>query len=259
MKMKKAIFALAASAVLAMPAYAVQGTIKTEKDSKTGDIKWQGRSKSYSLTYKRGTTNVSAEYPLADVVELDIEKPKNLEQLISAVQPGQGAASVAGLSAIVQNYRMLVWDKPAARWLVKAYLAAGQAQKAYETARGIISDDETAAYSGELAPAYWETLLKTGKATQLENCLKKAASSGDRATSAEALLMRGDMILAAEGDNHAAHRKALTDSYLRVALMYNDPKCRDVRRDALLKCAASFDKLGQGVRAENMKTQAKSL
>lgn len=254
---KLALAALAAFAVSS--AWAVQGTIRTDKDTKSGDIKWQSRSKSYQLTYKKGSTNVSAEYPLSDVERLDIEKPANFDKLVELVRAGQGASAIGGLDGIVKTYKMLVWDKPAGRYLVEAYLAAGQAQKAYETATGIITDDKSAAYAGELAPAYWQALLKLGKNTQLENCLKKAASTGDRVSSAEALMMRGDMILANEGDTPDAHRKALIDSYLRVALMYNDPPCKDTRREAMLRCASSFDKLGMAARAEGMRTQAKTL
>lgn len=256
--MKKLAIA-AALAASAVSAWAVQGTVRTEKDSKTGDIKWVSRTKSYTLSFKKGPTVVSAEYPLADVMKLDIDKPANLDKLISLVQSGQGAAAVPGLTAIVQTYRMLVWDRPAGRWLVEAHLASGQAQKAFETASAIIAEDKRAAYSGELAPAYWQALLKLGKTQQLENCLKKAASSGDRVSSAEALIMRGDTILAAEGDVPAAHRKAMSDAYLRVALMYNDPECREARRTAMLRCAKSLDALGLAARAESIRTQAKAL
>lgn len=256
--MKKLAFA-ALAAFVASSAWAVQGTIRTDKDTKTGDIKWQSRTKSYQLTYKKGSTNVSAEYPLSDVERLDIDKPANFDKLVELVRNGQGASAIAGLDGIVKTYKMLVWDKPAGRYLAEAYLAAGQAQKAFETASGIIADDKTAAYVGDLAPAYWQALLKLGKNTQLENCLNRAASAGDRVSSAEALMMRGDMILANEGDTPEAHRKALTDSYLRVALLYNDPPCREARRGAMMRCAASFDKLGMAARAEGMRTQAKTL
>ncbi len=227
---KLAITALAA--VAAASAWAIQGTIITDKDQKTGDIKWQPRSKSYSVTFKKGNTNVAAEYPIADVKSLDIEKPQSFDKLVGLVKTGQGASAIAGLSAIVQSHKMLVWDRPAGRYLVEAYLAAGQAQKAYDTAAGIIAEDRSAAYMGELAPAYWQALLKLGKIQQLENCLRKASSEGDRVASAEALMMRGDMILATDGDSVAAHRKAPADAYPRVVFMYNDPVCKDARRDA---------------------------
>jgi len=249
-----AVVVLAASSVWAVP-----GTIRTSTDQKSGDIKWQRSSKSYVLTYKKNKTNVSAEYPLADVVKLDIDKPATYDKLVEMVSKGQGAGAIAGLSAIVTEYRMLQWDKAAGRYLVEAYLSANNAQKAYETASGIIGDDKSAAWSGDLAPAYWQSLLKLGKNTQLENCLRKAASSGDRGSSAEALVMRGDMILAAGGDSPDAYRQALIDAYLRVALMYTDEPCKAARASAMQKAAACFDKLGMAARAEGMRAQARTL
>lgn len=248
------VVALAASSTWAMP-----GTIKTSTDKRTGDISWQRSTKSYVLTYKKGATDVQAQYPVDAVERLDIDKPANLDKLIEMVNRGQGASAIGGLTKIVQDYRMLVWDKPAGRYLVEAYLGAGNAQKAYDTAQSIISEDRDAAWKGDLAPAYWQSLLKLGKNTQLENCLRKAKSSGDRACAAEATVMAGDVILAAEGDTPDAHRKALAEAYLRVALMYPDDACKSARVSAMQKAAYSFDKLGMAARAEGMRTQAKTL
>ena len=254
---------LAAAAVVVLAAssvWAVPGTIRTvNNDQKSGDIKWQRSSKSYVLTFKKGKTDVSAEYPISDVAKLDVDKPANYDKLVDMVSRGQGAGAIAGLTAIVNEYKMLQWDKAAGRYLVEAYLSANNAQKAYEVATGIIGDDKSAAWSGDLAPAYWQALLKLGKNTQLENCLRKAASSGDRGTSAEALVMRGDMILANGGDTPDACRQALTDAYLRVALMYTDDACKAARASAMQKAASCLDKLGMAARAESIRTQARTL
>lgn len=254
---------LAMSAAVALAAsslWAVQGTIYTDKDQKSGDIRWQPASKSYAVTVKRqGGAPITVQYALEDVTRLSIPEPAGYEKAVAMVQRGQGGAAVGTLSKIVQEYKMLTWDKLAGRYLVEAYLAANNAQKAYETAQGIIRDDRDAAWSGDLAPAYWQALLKIGKKSQLENCLKRAASAGDRAASAAALVMRGDIILADGGDNLAAYRSALTDAYLRVVLMYGDSACREARRDAMQRAAICFDKLGMAARADAMRTQAKSI
>lgn len=257
--MKKIAIAAIAAVAATSGLWAVQGTVTTANDSKKGDIKWQTRSKTYLLTMKKGKTDVTAEYPLDEVVSLDIPVPQGYEKAVEMVTRGNGTAAIQPLQKIIQEYRMLVWDKPAGRYLVEAYLSTGQAQKAYDTAQGIINEDKSAAWSGDLAPAYWQALLKLGKMPQLENCLKKAASSGDRASSANALVMRGDMLLAAGNDSQDAYRQALTDAYLRVALMYNDEPCKEARRAAMDKAAFCFDKLGMAARAEGMRTQAKML
>lgn len=257
--MKKLAIATIAVVLAASEVWAIHGTITTANDSKKGEIKWQPRSKSYLLMYKKGKTDVSAEYPIGDVVTLDIPVPPGYEKAVEMVERGNGNAAIAPLTKIVQEYKMLSWDKPAGRYLVEAYIAAGQAQKAYDTAMGIIGEDKAAAWSGDLAPAYWQALLKLGKIPQLENCLKKAASSGDRASSANALVMRGDMLIAAGGDSQDVYRQALTDAYLRVALMYNDEPCKEARKTAMNKAAFCFEKLGMAARAEGMRTQAKAL
>lgn len=250
-----ALAMLAASAALAIP-----GTLHPlEGAAIKGDIKWMGASKKYVVSYKKGATAVSGEFKPNEVESLDIDEPAMLSKAIEQVQTGQGAAAIPALTKIATDYKMLVWDKPAARYLVLAYLAANNAQKAEEVSREVLADDKDAAYTGEFAPSYWQVLLKLGKNQQLENLLKKAATSGDRASSAYALNMRGDIILAQGGDTADTYQKALTDAYLRVALMYLDEPCRDARFTALQKCAQCFDKLGQAARAEDMRTRAKSM
>ena len=247
------------AAVATSPVWAIQGTIYTATDSKKGDIKWQSRAKSYSISFKKGNTVVSAEYPLADVERLDIDKPQGYDKAVEAVQRGNGAGAIAPLTKIVQDYKMLQWDKPAGRYLVEAYLAANNAQKACEIAESIIREDKSAEWQGDLAPAYWQALLKLGKNQKLEALVKKAAISGDRAASASALVMRGDIILATEGDSPDSYKKALTDAYLRVMLMYADEPCREARLQAMQKAAGCFDKLGQASRAEQIRSQARKI
>ena len=239
--------------------WAIQGTISTETDRKSGDLKWQSRQKSYLLTYKKGNTNLQMEFPLDSVTSLDIAKPVGFDKAVEMVEKGQGSAAIPVLEKVVKEYKMLQWDKPAGRYLVEAYIAANRVEDAYKAAQNIITDDKSAAYSGDLAPAYWQVLLKLGKNQQLETCLKKAASTGDRVASAEALIVRGDVILNQAGDTPEALRQALTDAYLRVALMYPDEPCRQVRANAMMRCATCFDKLGMAARAEGMRSQAKVL
>lgn len=243
------------AAVAASELMAIQGTISTETDSKTGDIKWQPRAKTYLLTYKKGKTDLQMEFPLSDVTGLDIPKPAGFDKAVAMVEGGQGAAAIATLSKILSDYRMLVWDKQAGRYLALAYISANQAQKALDICQSVINEDKSAAWTGDLAPAYWASLLRLGKTDLLERNLSKAATSGDRASSAAALVMRGDIILDAGGDKPDAVKQALRDGYMRVALMYGD--CPNQRKEALMKAAACFDKLGQASRAERLRAQAK--
>lgn len=249
--MKKAILVL--SALAAAELFAIQGSVSTETETFAGEIKWHARDKKYVI--EKG--KITKEFKLADVISLDIPKPANFDKLVSMVEGGQGASAIAALQKIVSEYRMLVWDKQAGRYLAFAHLSAGNAQKAYDACKPIINEDKEAAYSGDLAFAYWQALLKIGKTEELEKLLKDAATKGDRASSAAALVMRGDIIVSSSNDAPELLKKALRDGYLRVVLMYQDSSCVRERREAMLKAAQCFDKLGQSSRAETLRAQAK--
>lgn len=252
--MKKLLLTVAA-VLAASSGFAVVGVIKSNGDVKKGDIKWNSRAKAYEL--KSGKINVT--YELDKVESIEIEKPKNLDNLIKAVEAGSGGSSVKGLTQIVNDYKMLQWDKLAARYLVEAYLQMNQPQKAYDVAQTLIAEDKSVAYKGDMAPAYWQVLLATNRKSQLENCLKHAVAEGSRPMSAEALMMRGDMLLKEKGDGAENCRNVLIESYLKVALMYNDTQCIAQRRKAMLKCAEIFDKIGYSDQAQNMRTSASAL
>ena len=248
---KKLVVCLVAAA--AAEAFAIQGSVSTETETFAGDVKWHARDKKYVI--EKG--KITKEFKLSEVTALDIPKPQGFDKAVQMVEGGQGSAAVATLAKIVSDYRMLQWDKPAGRYLALAHLAAGNAQKAYDACTPIIAEDRSAAYSGDLAAAYWQALLKLGKTEQLEKLLKDAATKGNRQASAAALVMRGDMVVASSNDSPEELRRALRDGYMRVVLMYQDADCARERSEALLKAAQCFDKLGQSARAESLRAQMK--
>lgn len=250
--MKKLALMALAAVVATSPAWAIKGTIKTDKDTKSGDITWKAGSKKYEVVLKN---NVTTEYPLADVVGLDIPKPANFDQCVQS-------KNIAGLKKIVEDYRMLVWDKPAGNALVKAYLTVSPAkpQEAYETARKIIADDQSAAYKGDLAPAYWSALLRLNRRSALEKNMKTALKGGDRFSRGAALLMTGDIIMKDGKESADACKKALTDGYLRVVYLYTEEGVAErLRPEALYKAAVCFSTLRQSGRADVMRTELKAL
>lgn len=247
---------VAVAAVLSAEVFAAPGLLTTTaRESFKGDIRWQNGSKTYALI--RG--KVTREFKPEEVAALDIEKPELLDRAIQMVQRKQSSQAVVVLEKLVKEYRKLVWDKVAARYLIEAYIIAKNPQKGYESARSVLSDDETAAWSGPMAPAYWKVLLELGKKIQLEEYLDKAASSGERVSSAHALIMRGDMILNSEGETFEACRRALVDAYLRVALMYTDAKCAEARAIAMEKAAKCFAKISMPGRAEKFRAEARRI
>lgn len=256
--MKNRVIFAALAAILSSSAWAVQGTIVANDSEKKGDIRYRARDKMYLVTVQRkGGSPIEIELNADDVTDIQVPKPKDFDKAVEMVQKGQGVAAIGILQKVVVDYKKLIWDLPAGRYLVEAYLQANNPQKAYEAAQGIIRDDKKAAWQGDLAPAYWQALLRLGKQQQLEGLISKAAASGDRRSSCAALVLRGDMILADGGDGQDNLRKALTDGYLRAALMYGDEECKEVRSDAMLKAAKCFDKLGWAERAEILRSQAR--
>ncbi len=248
----------AASAIAAVAAPAgISGSITTESgDTTKGQIRWSARDKAYVIT-KGG---VELQVKATDVAEIDIAKPAGWDQIVAQVEKGQGAAAVAPLSKIVKEYAHLEWDRAAARYLTEAYLAAGNAEKALAAAKEVIDGEKSAAYKGELAPAYWDALLALNRTSTLEEVLGKAAASGDRYSSGMALVKRGDLIFKAGGESSDAAKKALTDGYLRAALLYTDAAVASkVRPEALYKAAKCFEKLGQSGRADSFRTELKKL
>ena len=239
----------------AASAFAIKGSVSTEVETVEGDVKWHARDKKYVI--EKG--KITKEFKLADVTRIDIPKPQGFDKAVQQVEAGQGLGAIPMLTKIVADYRMLQWDKPAGRYLALAYISTGKAQKAYDVCAPIVAEDKSAGWSGDLAAAYWQALLKLGKKDQLETLLKKAASSGDRQASAAALVMRGDIIVQDSHDAGEELKRALRDGYMRVALMYQDAECKRERGEALLKAASCFDKLGQAARAENLRAQAKAI
>ena len=233
----------------------VPGSVKsTAGETHTGNIRWSTRDKAYVVT--KG--NVELQVKESDVDVLDIDKPAGFDAAVDQVQKGQAAAAIPALLKITKEYQHLQWDKVAGRYLAEAYISTGKAEDALKTCQGIISGEPAAAYKGELAPAYWNSLLALNKTSALESALAKAAKSGDRFSSGAALILRGDIILKAGNESNEAAKKALTDGYLRVIYLYNDPGvAARLQPEALYKAARCFEKLGQSGRADSMRTTLK--
>lgn len=232
----------------------IAGTIVTTEDRRIdGTIKWKIREKVYAVTAKGG--NVELEMAPATVKEVLIPRPKELDAAMKSVQEGNAAAAVPVLEKLSADYLMLQWDKVATRLLADAYIKSGDAEKAIRVCEKIIGANPEAAYLGEMAPAYWQALLKAGRNQKAEDLATKAIKSGDREASAFALTLRGDLVLAS-GDTAETTKKALRDGYLRVVTLYKSVK--SAQPEALYKAAKCFEKLGQTARADQMRTTLKS-
>lgn len=251
--MRKSVIT-ACAAVLAAAVFGdITGSVTTEQgDTHKGAVRWSTRDKAYAVTTKGG---IEIQVKATDVAELAIDKPTALDAAAAQVEKGQGKAAIGALQKIVKEYAHLQWDKVAGGYLARAYIDAGDAQSGLKACEAIIDADPSAAFRGELAPAYWDALLKLDRKAKLEAALEKAAKSGDRFSSGAALVKRGDVILAAKGDGADATRQALSDGYLRVVLLYRDVP--QIQPEALYKASKCFERLGQSGRAESMRAQLK--
>ena len=108
-------------------------------------------------------------------------------------------------------------------------MQAGNADKAIAVCEKVIAADPEAAYLGEMAPVYWQALIKRERLSKVEELLGKAIKTGDRPASANALIARGDLIQAGGGDANELAKKALRDGYLRVVTLYRSETLRAAR------------------------------
>ena len=202
--------------------------------------------------------NIEVQVKATDVAEMNIVKPATYDAAVAQVAKGQAAAAIPALQKIVSEYAHLQWDKAAGRYLAEAYVAAEKPAEALKTCEEIIKGEPSAAYRGDLAPAYWSALLSLNRRSPLEKNLEKAAKSDDRFARGAALIMRGDIALKDGKESADACRKALTDGYLRVVFLYKDPEFAEkLQPEALYKAALCFEKLNQSGRADFMRTELK--
>ena len=214
------IFAAAAMAAVAALGDAPGSVTNKNGDIQKGMVRWSARDKAYVIARE----GVELQVKASEVSELNIDKPAGFDQAVEKVNGKKDAASaIPVLDKIVKSYRRLQWDLVAGRYLAQAYLATGK------------------------------PLLALGKTTQLETALDRAFKTGDRYSSGAAFIVRGDMILKDGNESPDAARKALTDGYLRVVLLYKDEKiAAKLRPEALYKAARCFDKLQQAGRQQAM-------
>jgi len=247
---------LCACAILAVPSAsgAVKGSLTLNTGLKVeGVIGWSAREKKYSVT--KG--NIATQYALQEVDVLDIEQPAAFRSAIALVEKGQGTAAIPALEKIVKEYAHLQWDKPAGRYLAQAYLDNGKPNDALKVCEGIIDGESSAAYKGDLVPAYWGALLQLNKRKPLEKNLEKAMKE-DRFSRGAALIMRGDIAMKDGNESPDACKKALTDGYLRVVYLYTDPEVAGkLQPEALYKAARCFEKIGNATQALVMRDELK--
>lgn len=223
----------------------VTGTlINQEGKSFTGSIKWKGSTHVYVISAGK----IDLEMPPAQIKDMSIPEPAGYADAIKAVKEGRPQQAIPVLDRIAQDYVMLQWDEPATRALTEAYLKNNDVANALRACDKVISAKPEAAYAGEMAPLYWQALLKSDRTSKLEGLLDQAIKTGGPEATAFALIMRGDS-LSAKND----FKGALKDGYLRVITLYRS--IRSAQPEALFKASKAFDQINQASRAEIMRKQ----
>ncbi len=249
----------AAVALLALLAFApfahaqIEGKIiTTEGKELAGKIRWSPAKGVYTISMDRpGGQSFESQLAPSKVKSVVVPEPPRLRPAIKAVRSGMAASAIPVLREIVKTYVRLGHDETAARYLAEAQLASGDAAGAVATCEGLVKDKPEVAYLGEVAPIYWQALLKTGKAGKLNDYIAKAIAEGQPTASAAALVMRGDMLM-----DKKEPLFALKDGYLRVVVLYENVK--EIQPEALYKAAKAFDILNQTANAERMRTKLRT-
>lgn len=228
---------------------AMPGIVKMKNGAEIkGAVRWMPQGRKYIVARRQGEQTITMDVDLDEVMSVMVQKPEKLDVAIAAVKAGRSQQAIPVLEDIVKRYAMLNWDEPAARYLAKAKLDTGDAAAAIAICEGIIKTKPAAAYLGDVAPTYWEALLKTDKKAKLKELLVKAIANGDANDSAAALVMRGNILM-----EEKEPFNALKDGYLRAVLLYE--RCVEVQPEALYRAAKAFEALSKNAEAQKMRDQ----
>ena len=223
----------------------VTGSLVTKEGKTfTGTIRWKAASRVYFFSDGK----FELEFAPSQIKDMTIPEPAGYGDAVKAVREGRPQQAIPVLERIAQDYVMLRWDVLATRVLVEACLNNNDATAALRACDKVIAAKPDAAYSGEMAPLYWQALLKSGKTSKLDALLEQSIKTGTPEATAYALIMRGDM-LSGKGE----FKNALKDGYLRVITLYR--AVRAAQPEALFKAAKAFDQINQAPRAETMRRQ----
>ncbi len=207
-------------------------------------IQWREGAQEYRVEDTK--TGSIIPIPLAQVQRLEIDKPANFEALKSQVEGGQADAAIPGLQAMIDEYKMRLWDNQARELLGKAYFA----KRDYKKAGNVLEDLFKQALPSQITPAlrrfYWETLmLIPERQSSLKKDIEATIATGPRDLAAAAVLMRAEMYR-----GQSQKEEALID-YLKVAVLFEDVAA--THPEALFKAAEVLDEMRDPRAAEMRK------
>ena len=249
----KTLFCMAVFVATAVAAIAADPLVEfTLQDGSkfVGSAHWMPVKKEYEVSRKTGSggTAITALTP-AQVKGIRVQAPENWKDTMEKVRAGETTQSITALNAIMKDYSMLDYDILAASTLVRIYLRLNRVDDAMRVVDDLMFIRPNAASETEAAPAIWAAWVASKKTARLESSLTDAIQKGPRKVAAQALIMRGDTLMKADGRER--ERNALKDGYLRAILLFKD--VREVQPEALHKAALAFDALQEVHYAERMR------
>lgn len=191
-----------------------QVTLTNGKVMEFRSIEWRSGTREYRVDTGQGVIPV----PKADVADIQLDRPADLDKATNLVAKGQSAEAVPILEALVATYRMTKIEQEAAGYLAEAYFATKNYAKSASLMEDQFKDAEQADIPLENRRLYWKSLLALKREATLGKALDEAVASSNRAFACAGRLMKADV------NRIGGQREDALLDYLRVVTLFGDVK-----------------------------------
>jgi len=207
-------------------------------------IRWDADKKEYLLQPVSGDAIIPVSQK--DVLKLEMDPPAEMEQARQLLAANRNVEAIAPLRAVIANYRGLNWDNTARELLVRVYVKGNEPAKAIQMVDELLAGGGGASLSASLRVEYWRALLALDpKSAKARKDFDAAIATGPREAVPVALVMRGDMRLA------AGRKSDALEDYLQAALFFEN--IREPWAEAVNKAAALLEEGGDAARAAELR------
>ncbi len=176
------------------------------------------------------------------------DRPELFDQAETFRQANQMPSAIRAYTQVIEQYAFLTWDIEASRRLAGIQNQAGRPGEAARTLEKILDRADHFGQRNQLHSEYLRYLAALQERGELAEFgprgLGALARAGDPPVAARALVLRGDLRVAA-----GQHDEAVLD-FLRVATLYR--QAREIQAEALFKAGQSFDELRDPSAARQM-------
>ncbi len=177
-------------------------------------IEWRTSTKEYRVDTGQGIIPV----PKADVADIQMDRPADLDKAIQLIEKDKGAEAITILESLIATYKMTRIEQEATGYLAEAYFVNKNFAKAASMMEDQIKDAGPSDISLENRRRYWQSLLALKREATLNKALDEAVASSNRAFSCAGRLMKAD------ASQMSGQREDALLDYLRVVTLYEDLK-----------------------------------